>query len=150
MSAVLLYFAWGGSSIKLEWPVPGSIDAVAPTAKEQKWLEQLTPVVPKLLPSDRIYLSALYDAMAGVIERDGRRDDPVISTTEKFAFFHKQTLGFAINKKDVGKVDGLGEAIDSVFVEAAGAEISPMTGQKRIEIENACNAISWSFRINGE
>ena len=150
MSAVLLYFAWGGGSIEIEWPIPGSADAIVPTKQEKEWVEPLVSFAPKLLPADRIYLSALYDAMAGVVERDGRRDEPILDTTEKFAFFHKQTLNFAIDKKDVGKVPGLGEAIDEVFVNAAGVEVAPITGQKRIDLENACNAISWVFRINKE
>jgi hypothetical protein len=148
--AVLLMFAWKGSSIDLSWPPATvvNIDTPVPEAPLKAWAEPLRKIVPRMTPKDRLYLASLYDAMAFVLLRDGQRDEPIIGTTGQFAAFHAGTLRLAIDRENVGKYPGLAEAIDEVFVAAAGPEDVRLAGDRRTRVTAACGVLSWAFGMN--
>jgi hypothetical protein len=147
--SVLLFFAWRGSILDLHWPPLGSKDRGVPTPSTEalKFAEPLRPFLSKMTPKDRMFLASFYDATAYILLRDAERSQPIISDTEKFASFHSGSLQLAIDRKDVGKYPGLGQAIDEVFLSAAGAEIVPMSEKTRNTLIGACGVISWSFGI---
>lgn len=149
---VLLIFAWKGSSLSIPWP-PENTDPTIPQPAPAllAWVEPVRPIAAKMLPKDRQYLSSLYDAMAFVLIRDGKRGpEAIISTTEKFVAFHASTLRLAIDRESVGKYPGLAQAIDQVFVSAIGAEVRAIGEADTAKLVGACNALSWVLKIHGE
>jgi len=155
VAAVILLFAWRGGNLSMKWPqmpLPAAAVAVKdvkPTAEQLAWAADLKAILPKMLPSDRQYLAAFYDATAFVMTQDGERSTPIIGDTDKFTVFHAGSLQLAIQKKNVGKYPGLDKAIDAVFLAAAGADVKAIdkaTGEKLIA---ACNVLAYAFRING-
>jgi hypothetical protein len=154
VAAVILFFAWRGGNLSVKWPqlpLPAAAAAVAakPPADQLAWASEMKAILPKMLPSDRQYLAAFYDATAFVLKQDGERSTPIIADTDKFTVFHAGSLQLAIQKKNVGKYPGLDKAIDSVFFNAVGADVKAIdkaTGEKLIA---ACNVLAHVFRING-
>jgi hypothetical protein len=149
---VLLVFAWRGSALQIDWP-PADTDPTIPKPQPVllEWSVPVRAIAATMLPKDREYLSNLYDAMAFVIIRDGKREnDAIISTTSKFVTFHAGTLQLAIDKANVGRYPGLGEAIDEVFVLAVGADVRALSEADRTKLVAACNVLAWTFKIHGE
>jgi hypothetical protein len=153
VAIVLLAFAWKGSELKIDWPTlpkPAAVAAAAkPTADQLAWAADLKAILPKMLPADRKYLSAFYDATAFILIQDGSRSTPIIGDTDKFTIFHAGSLQLAIEKKNVGKYPGLDKAIDSVFLNASGADVAAIDADKRAKLIAACNVLNHVFRING-
>lgn len=152
VAVVILFFAWKGSVLDLSWPPANTPSVVVPKpdAELLAWADQLQPILPRMLPADRQYLSSFYDAMAFVLLRDGDRDKPIVSDTEQFAAFHAGSLQLAIEKANVGKYPGLDRAIDSVFFAAAGAESMPIDKDRRAKLIAACGVLSWAFAIHND
>lgn len=156
VAVVLLIFAWKGAELSLPWPpadTPTTVNRPAPpkpAASMLAWAEPLRPILPSMTPTDRRYLASLYDAMAFVLLRDGERDQPIVSTTDKFAEFHSGTLRLAVDRKDVGKYSGLGEAIDQTFIAAIGVDAKGLDAETRARVVAACGVLSWVFSIHGE
>lgn len=154
VAAVLLVFAWRGGELKVPWPplTKPAVVAVAekPTAEQLAWAGDLKAILPKMLPADREYLSAFYDAMRFVLIQDGERSTPIIGDTDKFTVLHAGSLQLAIQKKNVGKYPGLDKAIDAVFFNAAGADVTTLEGGTRAKLIAACNVLSYVFKVNGE
>lgn len=150
VAVVLLVFAWKGSTLDLSWPPAPftKINGPEPDAKLMKWAEPLKAIVPTMLPTDRQYLANFYDAMAFVLLKDGDRDGPIVSSTDKFVVFHTNSLRLAIERAKVGKYPGLGEAIDEVFLNAAGPEAKAIDSDTRSILVAACGVLSWSFAIH--
>lgn len=147
--AVLLLFAWKGAELKVPWPPTGTvINGEGPPKELLVWAKDLRPVVATMLPKDRAYLENLYDSMAFVLLRDGTYDQPVLTDTAKFVNFHSGTLRLAIDRANVGKYPGLGEAIDGVFFSAVGAEVKPVDADLRTKLVAACGVLSWTFGIH--
>jgi hypothetical protein len=153
VAVVILAFAWRGSELKMDWPTlpkPAAVAAAAkPSADQLAWAADLKPILPKMLPADRQYLAAFYDATGFVLGQDGARSTPIIADTDKFAVFHAGSLQLAIEKKNVGKYPGLDKAIDSVFMSASGADVAAIDADKRAKLIAACNVLNHVFRING-
>lgn len=149
VAAILVMFAWKGSELTAIWPPAPlkAIDTPKPSPDLLALAEPLRPILPRMLPKDREYLATLYDAMAYVLLRDGDREKPIITTTEQFAAFHSGTLRLAIDKASVGKYPGLAEAIDQVYVAAAGADVKELDKESRRHLIAACGVLSWSFGI---
>ena len=149
VAAVLLVFAWKGSELTTLWPPAPltSIDTPKPSPELLKLAAPLKPILPRMLPKDRIYLATLYDAMAYVLMRDGDRAKPIISSNDQFAAFHAGTLNLAIDKAAVGKYPGLAEAIDEVYVNALGPDVRELDAEARKHLIAACGVLSWSFGI---
>lgn len=150
LAVVLLVFAWKGSTLDIPWP-PAPFETIKgpePDAKLMKWAEPLKGIVPKMLPADRQYLANFYDAMAFVMLKDADRDPPIITTTDQFVIFHANSLRLAIERAKVGQYPGLGEAIDQVFVNAAGADVKSIDDDTRSILVAACGVLSWSFAIH--
>lgn len=150
MVAVLLVFAWRGSVLNFEWPRNGDPGRGAPKPPPEvlELAAPLRPFLPKMTHTDRLYLASFYDAMAYILLTDAGRDRPIISDTEKFATFHGGSLQLAVDKKDVGKYPGLGQAIDEVLASAAGSEVAPVNEKTRNSLIGACGVLSWSFDIH--
>jgi hypothetical protein len=152
VAAVLIFFAWKGSDLSMPWPPAPheNITTPQPDAELLKWAEPLRPILPKMLPKDRQYLAAFYDAMAFVLIRDRQRELPIIGSTEQFANFHGGSLRLAIDKANVGKYPGLAEAIDETFINACGAEVQKIDEKVGSRLVAACGVLSWSLGIGHE
>jgi hypothetical protein len=152
VGVVLLVFAWKGSELTYSWPPAPAKDIKAPQppAEIMAWAKPVAVILPKMTPADRNYLAHFYDALAFILIRDGERSEPIMSDTEKFATFHGGSLRSAIDREDVGKYPGLGEAIDQTFVTANGADIVAIDKDVRSRLVAACGALSWAFTIHGE
>jgi hypothetical protein len=152
VAVVLLVFAWRGSSLSIPWPPADTPAVVVPQPDETilAWAEPLRAVLPKMLPSDRQYLSSFYDAMSFVLIRDGRRDEPIIGTTQQFVTFHAGSLQLAIDRKNVGKYPGLAEAIDLTFVNAVGADVRALSPEDRTKLTAACSVLAYAFKVGGD
>lgn len=150
--ALLLFFAWKGSVLDLQWPPATQVerDIPKPGPEVLKYAEPLRAVLPRMTHADRLFLSNFYDATAFILFRDSTRDKPLITDTEKFAAFHAGSLQLAVDRKDVGKYDGLGAAIDQVFVNAIGQEVRQITPEVRDRLVGACGVLAWSFDIHGD
>ena len=148
VAGTLLFFAWKGNELDLQWPPEGGRRIVTPERETIAWVREVP--VEKMLPKDRLYLSDFYDALAWVVMRDRLRTTPVIKTNEDFARFHAGSLQLAIDKGDVGKYPGLGKAIDQVFVDCLGDDVVPLGDDEHDMIIAATNALAWRFAIHGE
>jgi len=146
---VLLFFSWKGVDLDLPWP-PGQaheVDTPRPSKEALEWSAPVRAIAGKMLPTDRVYLSSLYEAMAFILLRDFDRDQPVVKTTDDFIAFHSGTLRLAIDKENVGKYSGLAEAIDETFVRALGADQRPLDGELRPRLIAACGSLAWTLRV---
>lgn len=152
VAALLVFFAWRGSEIKLPWP-PSTDKTLTTPKPDNRLIEMAKPageIAKSMMPSDRLYLQSLYDAMAFIVMRDKHLADPVIASTSDFAEFHKSTLQLAIEKKSVGKYPGLDAAIDEVFITIVGPEVRQLDEMTRNQVVAACATLSWVFSIHGE
>lgn len=151
VAAALLYFAWKGFTIDMTWPPAGTDKAVVapvPAPELLKWAEPLKPILPKMLPSDRAYLSNFYEAMGFVLLRDFDRPDPVIVSTDDFTVFHGGSLATAIDKAKVGVYPGLDAAIDKTLLAALGTdEPKSLTGEEKARLVAACGVLSHALRV---
>jgi hypothetical protein len=146
---VLLFFSWKGVSLDFSWP-PQDASAVStpkPSAEYLEWANHVRPIAAGMLPSDRIYLSNLYEAMSFILLRDFERDTPIIASTGDFVTFHTGSLKLAIDKASVGKYPGLAEAIDKTFVNAVGADQQKLDQALQKKLIAACAALSWTLGI---
>jgi hypothetical protein len=152
VGVILLVFAWRGASISVLWPDAGTAatQPQQPSAVEAKWTSEVQKLLPRIAPGDRAYLSRFYSALEFVIQRDGASKSPVMTNTDKFAAFHGGSLRLAIDRKDVGKYQGLGEAIDQAFVAANGPDVVDIDASARENLAAACNALAWAFLVRGE
>lgn len=152
VAAVLLVFAWKGSELQLSWPPVTARDERPPKPAPEllAWAGSVGKILPKMTPTDRRYLATFYDAMAFVMLRDGDRESPIVSDSDKFITLHAGSLQLAIDRKDVGKYEGLGAAIDEAFVNAVGADPKKLDKETRGRIVAACGVLSWTFSIHGE
>jgi cytolysin (calcineurin-like family phosphatase) len=137
---------WSGSKAAIEWSRPA---AAKPDAEATAWVADAAKKAKSMLYTDRIYCANLYDAMAHVIEMDGKREKAIIGDTGRFAAFHAGSLDFAIDTKNVGKYPGLGEAIDNAFERALGLDVKPLDAAARARAEKACRALSYAFSVGG-
>lgn len=152
VAAVLVFFAWNGVRFDMTWP-PKSLSEptiVVPSESQLAWAEPLKAILPKMLPEDRQYLSAFYDALGFVVYQDGSRSSPAITTSDQFVQLHAGSLNLAIQKKNVGKYPGLDRAIDQTFLAACGPESESLTKESRMTLVSACNTLAWVFRIHHE
>lgn len=151
MAGVLLVFAWRGGELGMKWPqLPQpAVATVAekPSQEQFAWAADLKAILPKMLPGDREYLSAFYDATRFVLTQDGERSTPIIGDTDKFTVFHAGSLQLAIQKKNVGKYPGLDKAIDAVFFSAAGADVRAIDKDTRAKLIAACNVLTYVFKV---
>jgi hypothetical protein len=151
VAAVLLVFAWRGSELKMQWPQMAATTAVSaaekPSTDQLAWAADLKAILPRMLPSDREYLAAFYDATRFVLTQDGERSTPIIGDTDKFTVFHAGSLQLAIQKKNVGKYPGLDKAIDAVFLNAAGADVQALDKVTREKLIAACNVLAYVFKV---
>jgi hypothetical protein len=150
VAAVLLLFAWKGSSLQIEWPPSPQVAVNTPKPEPAliAWAEPLRPILPKMLPSDRQYLSNFYDGLTYVLIRDSKRNHPILKTTADFEVFHGGSLEAAIDKEAVGRYPGLGEAIDQTFRNALGTdEVKPIEGDTRTRLTAASGVLSWVLGV---
>lgn len=153
MAAVILFFAWRGQVSNIHWPpveAVGGIRCEQPSAETLRAAAPLRAILSRMTPTDRNYLANLYDAMAFVVERDGKQTMPVITDTGKFEAFHAGSLRLAIDRDDVGKYDGLGEAIDQTILNVVGADPKTADAETRKKLVDACRILAWTFTIHGE
>lgn len=152
VAIILLFFAWKGATLDVEWP-PASANSATLTRPEPEqiaWAEPLQKILPKMLPADRQYLSAFYEALSYVLKQDGRRSTPIIDTTDKFVAMHAGSLQLAIEKANVGKYTGLDAAIDQVFFAANGVDSAAVDKASRQKLADACTVLAWVFEIHHE
>lgn len=152
VAAALLLFSWKGAELGMEWPrFPRTlVEAPKPAPELLSWAEQLKPILPKMLPADRAYLSSFYDAMAFILLNDDERSTPLVGDTEKFAALHAGSLQLAIEKGKVGKYPGLDDAIDSVFFKAMGADQQAVTKENRGKLIAASGVLSYVLAVKHE
>lgn len=152
VAAALLLFVWKGSTLTAVWPPAPAVSTATPQppAELLALAKPMQAVVPRMLPKDRAYLAAFYDAMSYVLLRDGKRDKPIVSTTDQFAVLHAGSLQAAIDKESVGKYPGLAEAIDETIVNIAGAEARKVDADTRGRLIAACGTLAWTLGIKGD
>ena len=145
----IIWFVWAGSRASVEWP-QGKIDSTKPDQEAAAWVSDVAAKAKSMLYTDRIYCSSLYDAMAQILENDGRREKPIIGDTARLAAFHGGTLDFAIDSDKVGKYPGLGEAIDTAFERALTADTKPLDSAGRASSIKVCRALAYVFFVGGD
>lgn len=153
LAAVILFFSWRGTVSNLSWPPYEEVAGVRcqqPPAESLRWAAPTKAILSRMTPSDRNYLANFYDALSFVIERDGLQSQPVITDTGKFESFHAGSLRLAIDRGDVGKYDGLGEAIDATISNGVGDDLKSMDEETRKKVVDACAVLAWTFTIHGE
>lgn len=153
LAAVILFFSWRGTVSSLRWPPFEEVAGVRcqqPSAENLRWAAPLKAAVSRMTPTDRNYLANFYDAMSFVIARDGNQSQPVLVDTGKFEAFHAGSLRLAVDRGDVGKYDGLGEAIDATISNAVGDDLKSMDPETRQKVSDACAVLAWTFTIHGE
>lgn len=152
VAAALLVFVWKGSELTTVWPpAPAtSIDTPKPPVEVLELAAPLKAILPKMLPKDRAYLASFYDAMCYVLLRDGKRERPIVSSTDQFAVLHAGSLQAAIDKQNVGRYPGLAEAIDETIVNIAGADARKVDAEVRGKLIAACSTLAWTLGINGD
>ena len=152
VAALLLVFAWKGSSLTIPWPPAPATNVVIPKPDNVllEWVEPLKPILPKMLVKDREYLASFYDAMTFILIRDGGRSKPIVDTTDKFVVFHAGSLQMAIDKANVGKYPGLGEAIDQTIVNAIGADVRALSPEDRTKLTAACSVLAYVFKVGND
>lgn len=149
MAALLLVFAWKGSSLTIPWPPAPATNVVIPRPENVllEWVEPLKPILPRMLVKDREYLASFYDAMSFVLIRDAGRQKPVVKTTSDFVSFHAGSLQLAIDKANVGKYAGLGEAIDLSIVNALGGDARALSDEDRVRLTAVCSTLAYAFKV---
>lgn len=147
--AVLLFFSWKGAEINFDWPMPTLHASPVPKPDEEHlaWAKPARELVGGMLPSDRIYLANLYEAMTFVLARDFERNEPIIAATGDFVNFHTASLRLAIEKGKVGKYPGLDAAIDQTFMSALGADQQKLDETMQKKLLAATGALSYVFQI---
>lgn len=153
IAAVLIAIAFGGKALDIVYTPSLEATVVPVSPDDRKLVEGIK--VDGILPADRAYYSAFYAALGEVLKHDGERDTPAIDTTEKFRRVHAGSLNFALERKRVGKYDGLGAQIDEAFRQAAvtekakdGLDVQAMTRALRDRLQAACAALAWKFAVH--
>lgn len=151
VAAILLVFAWKGSNIALEWPPAPTPSVVIPRPENVllEWVEPLRPILPKILVKDREYFASFYDALSFVLIRDASREKPIVCTTGDFVAFHAGSLQLAIDKANVGRYPGLGEAIDLSIINALGADARALSDEDRVKLTAVCSTLAYVFKVGG-
>lgn len=152
VAVALLVFVWKGSTLEALWPpAPAtSIETPRPPVEILEKAAPLKAILPRMLPKDRAYLASFYDAMCYVLLRDGKREKPIVSTTDLFTVLHAGSLQAAIDRQNVGKYPGLAEAIDETIVNIAGAEARKVDDDVRSKLIAACGTLAWTLGIKGD
>lgn len=102
------------------------------------------------IPADRRgYFADIYDAMAEVVERDGKRPTAGVKSIVDFSALHAGALQLAVDRDQVGVYPGLGEAIDAAFAENVGDDNVPVDASVRAKLAEVCRALAWEFRNGG-
>lgn len=102
------------------------------------------------IPAERReYFGDLYDAMAAVIERDGKRPTSGVKSILDFSALHAGALQLAVDRDQVGVYPGLGEAIDAAFASNVGDDNVQVDAAARSRLAEVCRAIAWEFRNGG-
>lgn len=152
VAAILVYFAWNGVKFDMAWPPRSASEPtiVMPSQSQLEWAAPLRPLLAKMMPADREYLSSFYDALGFVVYQDGSRSSPAITSSDQFVQLHAGSLNLAVEKRNVGKYPGLAQAIDQTFMAACGPESVSLTKESRMTLVSACNTLAWVFRIHHE
>lgn len=153
LAAVILFFTWKGSISDIHWPPLEQVAGIRcpqPPAENLRWAAPLKAKLSRMTPGDRNYLANFYDALGFVVARDGDQTKPVITDTGRFEAFHGGSLRLAVDRDDVGKYDGLGEAIDQTIANALGDDAKTMDAATRQKVVDACAVLAWTFTIHGE
>lgn len=108
----------------------------------------ISVVLPSVQSERRVVLAEFYVSMSEILLDDGLRDPSKLNDTADFAAMHASALGFAIKRKDIGTVPGLGEAIDKAFFDAVGEDVVPLDDSVRSKLAEVCLAIAWEI-MNG-
>ena len=106
----------------------------------------ISVVIPEVQDERKDVLADFYLALGEIVVEDGARSDPQLGDTAAFAQFHTSALGFAIKRKDIGTIPGLGEAIDKAFFDNLGEEVQPLDPSVRAKLAEICTAIAWSIK----
>lgn len=152
VAALLLVFAWKGSNITIPWPPAPTRNVVIPKPDNVllEWAQPIKPILRGMLVKDREYLASFYDALSFVLIRDAARERPIVKTTGDFVAFHAGSLQLAIDKANVGKYPGLGEAIDLSIVNAIGADVRPLSDEDRVKLTAACSTLAYAFKVGAD
>ena len=110
-----------------------------------------TPVAPEVNPSgvlagvsraDAAVLREFYAAMADIVVRDGKAENPVSKTVFDLRARHKNALSMAfVATALVGKYPGLGDRLDQYLLQAVGNKDLPLTPDLRAAAAKAFLAI---------
>ena len=123
------------NGVTLPLPKPPQPDVVVPSAAPDA---EIVSLLQNATPEDKARIASVYTGLGVVLTRPKALE--LVTTTEKFAIMHGNTLDVAIDK--VGEYPGLDEAIERVFAAAVGTDdVIPMTPELATKLVNACDVI---------
>lgn len=141
-SSAMLLFCWKGAAVRYEWT--GGASVRKPSKVVREWVRPVRPWLRRMLPVDRQYLTAFYEAAAFVLSSDGDRDEPILATTADFLVFHAGSLDLAVADGRLAFCPALCEA----FVAAVGPECLDVTRTVRRRLVACCKALAYTLRVN--
>lgn len=112
-------------------PAPEPVAAVEPDA-------EIVKILANASASDKRRIGDVYAGMKAVLTRDGGKR---VSTTEKFADFHANTLQLAVNHQP-GTYPNLDVEIDRVFKTTVGTDdVLPTNADTLKKLLTACDIV---------
>lgn len=145
---MIVHFSYKGARLDITWP-PASGTTIR--AKQPDYdIRRYTSVVRvhEVGPHDRIYLSHFYDALAYVLENDGRRGSPQITTIDGFAELHNASLSAAVDRDHVGIYPNLMDCVWEAIFAIVGVQTPEVDAEGRQRLIEACSALAWRFAIH--
>lgn len=145
---MIVHFSYKGARLDVSWP-PASTTKIRAAVPDYD-IRRVTSVVRphEIAPHDRVYLAHFYDALAYVVENDGRKHSPQIETVDGFAELHNSSLAAAVDRDHVGIYHSLMDDVWQAIFEIAGVEDVTVNAAMRERLVTACSALAWRFAIH--
>lgn len=145
---MIVHFCFKGAKLDVSWP-PATLKSLRAESPEYD-VRRLTSFIRPhtIAPHDRVYLSHYYDALAYVLENDGRKHSPQIETVDSFAELHNSSLAAAVDRDNVGIYPGLMDDVWQAIFEIVGVGEVAVTAAMRERLVAACSALAWRFAIH--
>lgn len=145
---IVVHFSFKGAKLDVSWP-PASSKTLRAGMPEYG-VRKIASIVRShdIGPHDRIYLSHFYDALAHVIQMDGRKSEPQITTMDGFSELHNSSLAAALDRDHVGIYPNLMDCVWQVIFKLVGVLNVRIDAEARERLVTACSALAWRFAIH--